>query len=224
MGRSVSGEGCQKLFCCLSVKLQTEENKVHLADWQQMTYFLELILALARVRNSVASCVFPHSLSLSLSLSVIAAEIYSEIFPLTPTALVLNERPVKLMGQIQSFLVTHFTTHTHIHTHSLTFSSCWCTHPSPPFSFCLLQIRAASGHGFSFMGDLITALIKVTQWVSSTSVDTLMFSMEYYRDHGASLCRKMPIPTSKSIKKKKKCRGFKKLNHEAKHSPSHIFK
>lgn len=69
------------------------------------------------IRAGVASCAFPSltlSHSLTLFAAAIVAEIYSEISLLTPTAPLLNERPVKLMGQIQSFLVTQFTTHTHI--------------------------------------------------------------------------------------------------------------
>lgn len=56
---------------------------------------------------------------LCVSVAAIVGVIYSEISLLTPTALVLNERPVKLMGQIQSFLVTHFTTHAHTRAHTL---------------------------------------------------------------------------------------------------------
>ena len=47
---------------------------------------------------------------------MIVVKIYSEISLLTPAAQVLNEWSVKLMGQIQSSLVTHFTPHTHTHT------------------------------------------------------------------------------------------------------------
>lgn len=56
---------------------------------------------------------------LCFSVAAIVGVIYSEISLLTPTALVLNERPVKLMDQIQSFLVTHFTTHAHTRAHTL---------------------------------------------------------------------------------------------------------
>lgn len=56
---------------------------------------------------------------LCVSVAAIVGVIYSEISLLTPTALVLNERPVKLMGQIQSFLVTHFTTHAHTRAQAL---------------------------------------------------------------------------------------------------------
>lgn len=83
---------------------------------------------------------FPLSLFLTLSLAAIVAEIYSEISLLTPTAPVLNDRPVKLMGQIQSFLVTQFTTHdhthlqTHTHTHLQTHTHTK-THATPHLFF-----------------------------------------------------------------------------------------
>lgn len=93
-------------------------NKVQLADWQQIKCFLELGLGESQ-EQCCKLCFSSRSSSLSVSVAAIVGEIYSEISLLTPTALVLNERPVKLMGQIQSFLVTHFTTHAHTHVHTL---------------------------------------------------------------------------------------------------------
>lgn len=108
-----------------------------------------------------------HSLSLFLTLSAaaIVAEIYSEISLLTPTAPVFNERPVKLMGQIQSFLVTQFTTHTHTpsdtHTERDTHTD---TRYTSPFlsqihtnTLLVLQVSAACRSALGFTANLILA-------------------------------------------------------------------
>ena len=108
-------------------------------------------MALERVGNNVGSCASPNTksclpLSALWSIILIVVEIYSELSLLTPAALVLNEWPVKLMGQSQSFLVAYFIPHMQTYSHAL-----------PPFHlssclfFCLLQCSAASGCGHSFM-------------------------------------------------------------------------
>lgn len=98
--------------------MKAEGNKVQLADWQQMKCFLELGFGESQ-EECCKPCFSSRCSSLSVYVAAIVGEIYSEISLLTPGALVLSERPVKLMGQIQSFLVTHFTTHAHTRAHTL---------------------------------------------------------------------------------------------------------
>lgn len=123
-------------FCKLFTWV-TEENKVQLAVLDADDIHSETYLGFGQSQKHCCKLCLLVALLLSLSFSLppsrcpsalwsiilIVLEIYSEISLLTPSALELNEWSVKLMGQIQSFLVTHFTPHAHPHTHMCSLAS-----------------------------------------------------------------------------------------------------
>lgn len=122
------------------------------------------------------SLLFSHTLSLWFTI-VIVVEIYSEISLLTSAALVLNEWPVKLMGQIQSFLVTHSSSHTCTHSHArLPFISFSDTHICKQARAILSLYYNAEQHrqhSVSFIWVLITVVINLPEWASHAPKVTL---------------------------------------------------
>lgn len=147
---------------------------------------MKLILALDG-SGLVLQAVLSPSLFFSLSLrsiNVIVVEIYSEISLLTPTALVLNEWPVKLMGQIQSFLVTHFTLRTHTHSFLCTTSlSLFLAHTHTylhthlPVSLSLTFQSSIRNWSQLYRDSNHSGYKNLAEWVSSRSVVTLTYAI-----------------------------------------------